>query len=123
MGLVELDLDLGDEERAILDAVRKFATEVMRPIGVQLDRMAAPADAIAKASPLWEAYRRYRELGLEEVRDPAGPLEAARRARLGAMISEELGWGDSGLAISFGVAGFQRTNLRKTSLSKLVIQS
>ncbi len=109
MGLVELDLDLGDEERAILDAVRKFAGEVMRPIGVQLDRMADPADVIAPASPLWEAYRRYRELGLDEVRDPAGPLDPARRARLGAMISEELGWGDAGLAISFGVAGFPRT--------------
>ena len=62
MGLVELDLDLGEEERGILDAVRKFASEVMRPIGARLDRMADPADVIAPASPLWEAYRRYREL-------------------------------------------------------------
>ncbi len=109
MGLVDLDLDLGEEERAILDAVRKFAGEVMRPIGVKLDRLDDPSDVTAAASPLWEAYRRYRELGLEEVRDPRGPLDPARRARLGAMISEELGWGDAGLAISFGVAGFPRT--------------
>jgi len=108
MGLVELDLDLGDEEREILDAVRKFASEVMRPVGVQLDRMADPADVIAPASPLWEAYRRYRELGIDEVRGAESPLDPARRARLGAMISEELGWGDAGLAISFGVAGFPR---------------
>lgn len=109
MGLVELDLDLGDEEREVLEAVQKFAREVMRPIGIALDRMTDANDVIAPTSPLWEAYRRYRELGLEVVRDPSNPLDPARRARLGAMISEELGWGDAGLAISFGVAGFPRT--------------
>ncbi|MCC6640619.1 MAG: acyl-CoA/acyl-ACP dehydrogenase [Deltaproteobacteria bacterium] len=108
MGLVELDLDLGEEERAVLDSVRKFASEVMRPIGAQLDRMTDPTDVIAPASPLWEAYGLYRDLGIDEVRDPSGPLDPVRRARLGAMISEELGWGDAGLAISFGVAGFPR---------------
>jgi acyl-CoA dehydrogenase len=108
MPLVDLELDLTHEEREICDTVHKFAEEVLRPIGVQLDRMPDPAQVIAPDSPLWTAFRQYRELGLDELRGPQSTLPPARRALLGAIISEEIGWGDAGLGITFGVAGFPR---------------
>jgi hypothetical protein len=39
MEFVEYDLTLSDEQREIRDAARKFASEVLRPIGVALDKM------------------------------------------------------------------------------------
>ncbi|MBI4514230.1 MAG: acyl-CoA/acyl-ACP dehydrogenase [Deltaproteobacteria bacterium] len=108
MAMIDLDVDLSDEERRVRDTVHKFAAEVMRPAGVALDRLADPAEVIAPQSPLWEAFKKYRALGLEAYTDPSSDLPPLQRARLRYIIAEELGWGDSGLAISFGVAGFPR---------------
>jgi alkylation response protein AidB-like acyl-CoA dehydrogenase len=106
---IDLEVELSAEERAIIDTVHKFAAEVMRPAGEQLDRLADPADVIAADSILWDVFRKYRELGIDEARaSPAEGLSPVQQARLGSMISEELGWGDAGLAISLGVNGFPR---------------
>ena len=48
----DLDPGLTEEMRAVREACRRFATEVMRPAGIALDRMSAQA-VIAKDSPLW----------------------------------------------------------------------
>jgi alkylation response protein AidB-like acyl-CoA dehydrogenase len=67
---------------------------------------------IAKDSILWEVFEKHNELGLEEVTDPeraaAQGLTPVQQARLRCIIAEEQGWGDSGLAICFGVDGFPR---------------
>jgi alkylation response protein AidB-like acyl-CoA dehydrogenase len=67
---------------------------------------------IAKDSILWEVFEKHGELGLEEVTDPVKAAEQGltpvQQARLRCIIAEEQGWGDSGLAISFGVDGFPR---------------
>lgn len=101
----QLDIEVGtsDEEREIRDQCHKFAEEVVRPAGVALDRLADPADVVAADSPLWNVFEQYRSLGIDEFAAEADPLTAAR---VRCLVNEELGWGDSGIAISLGVAGF-----------------
>jgi len=108
MAMVDLDVELTEEEQKVRDTVHKFAAEVMRPAGIALDRLPDPADVIAPQSILWDVFKKYRALGLEAYTDPAGELAPLQRARLRYTIAEELGWGDAGLAISFGVANFPR---------------
>jgi alkylation response protein AidB-like acyl-CoA dehydrogenase len=68
--------------------------EVMRPLAATLDRM-TPEEVIAPESPLWQVLQQAEGLGLS-VLEMAGlpPLE---RARLFAIATEELAWGDGGL--------------------------
>jgi alkylation response protein AidB-like acyl-CoA dehydrogenase len=100
MALLDIDT-LSEDEKAVQETVRKFAREVMRPVGQKLDKMTAE-QVVAQDSPFWEVQRQFRELGLD---DTAGmnPLEAARMRFL---AYEELGWGDAGLAISFSSISF-----------------
>jgi len=120
MPLVDLDIDLSDEERKVRDTVHKFAAEVMRPAGIQLDALADPADVIAPRSILWDVFKKYRALGLEAYSDPNNDLPPLQRARLRYIIAEEMGWGDSGLAISFGVANFPRMMAQLSGSAELM---
>ncbi len=110
MGITDIDTALGEEERAIQETVHKFAADVMRPIGEQLDRLDDPAEVIAEGSPLWEAHEKYRGLGLESLDslEPEPGADLAQAARIRYVVLEEQGWGDAGLAISLGVAGFHK---------------
>lgn len=106
MPLIELEVGLSDVEVAVRDTVHKFAAEVMRPAGEKLDRLDAD-EVIATDSILWDVHKKYRALGLDVVgTDPDNELSPEEQARIRYLISEELGWGDSGLAISLGVANF-----------------
>jgi alkylation response protein AidB-like acyl-CoA dehydrogenase len=106
MPIQDIDLGLSDEERAIRDVTHKFAEEVIRPAGIELDRLADPSDVIARDSVLWKVFERYRELDLEMIEAGDGEADPVVAARIRYLVNEELGWGDSGLAISLGVAGF-----------------
>jgi alkylation response protein AidB-like acyl-CoA dehydrogenase len=108
MASIDYEVELTEEERAVQEMVHGFAEEVMRPAGVELDAMADPQDVIAENSILWEVFEKHRALGLDQFASPGGDLTPAQQARLRCIIGEELGWGDSGLAIGFGVAGFPR---------------
>jgi len=108
MASIDLETQLSDEEQSVRDTVHKFAEEVMRPAGIALDALADPQDVIADGSILWEVFDKHRELGLDQIEDPSSGLSPIQQARLRSIIGEELGWGDSGLAISFGVTGFPR---------------
>ena len=81
------------------DSLHKFSADHLRPIGRKLDRM-APEEVIAPGSPYWEARARYLELGISL--DSLAELPAAEQAKMFCILFEELGWGDAGLAISFG---------------------
>ena len=59
---------------------------------------------------LWDVFKKHRELGLDELTTPGSDLTPLQQARLRGIIAEEQGWGDSGLAISFGVSGFPRND-------------
>ena len=99
--LTGAEAPLGEEEQAILDTVHRFASEVMRPAGIELDRMTAE-EVAAKGSPLWPVLEGYQQLGLNM--DLLIAFEPEPRARLLCLVMEELGWGDAGLAISLATS-------------------
>ena len=101
---IDLDPDLSESERAAWETAHRFARDVMRPAGERLDRLSAD-DVIARDSILWDVFAKYRELGLSLVEED-GQTSPQEQARIRCIVGEELGWGDSGLAISLGVAGF-----------------
>ena len=106
MPLMDIDTTLTEDERAVRDVAQRFAADVLRPVGAKLDQMADPADVIAPASPLWDVFRKYRELQLGAVDPEMVATNPAQVARMRFLISEQLGWGDAGLAITLSVAGF-----------------
>ena len=90
-----LEAPLNEMEQMIQDSVHHFALSVMRPAGTALDRMTAEA-VIAKDSPLWDVLEKSKELGLSMI--AMAELPPLERVKLGAIASEELAWGDGGLA-------------------------
>ena len=76
--------------------------------------------ATASSRLLWTVFDRYRELGLDLFDDEETGLSPAEKARARAMISEEMGWGDSGLAISLGVSNFHKMFARLSGRPALV---
>lgn len=107
--ITDIEVGLSEPERSIRDTAHRFAEEVMRPAGKKLDALADPQDVIAKDSILWDVFRKHREIGLADIESATLELSPFERARLRCLTSEELGWGDSGLAISLGVANFHKT--------------
>jgi acyl-CoA dehydrogenase len=101
VGMTGFETPLSEEEGAIQQTVHRFARDVMRPIGRQLDRM-APEEVIAPGSPFWAVMAESAKLGLDPRLIAQFPPEVA--VRIESLIGEELGWGDSGLAVSLGVA-------------------
>ena len=108
MPLVDLETTLTEQERAMRDTAHRLAEEVMRPAGVALDRLPEPADVIKPDSVLWNVFNRYWELDLSVLDVGTSELSMLENARMRFLITEELGWGDSGLAISLGLNGFHR---------------
>ncbi|MCO4756931.1 MAG: acyl-CoA dehydrogenase [Oceanospirillaceae bacterium] len=90
-----LESGLSEEELAIQEGVRRFAKEVLRPAGAELDRV-TPEEMVAPDSILWDVLRQSNELGLSVT--AMMELEPVERARIMAIASEELAWGDAGLA-------------------------
>ena len=90
---------LAKEGQDRLDGVHRFAAEVLRPIGERLDRM-TPEEVIEGSSPLWQAFTEFAKLGIGV--DQLLAFEPAQAARAACLILEELGWGDAGLASSWG---------------------
>ncbi|AFQ51838.1 acyl-CoA dehydrogenase family protein [Burkholderia cepacia] len=101
VGLTGFETPLSEEENAIQHTVHRFARDVLRPIGRELDRM-TPEEVIAPGSPYWAAIVESAKLGLDPQLIAQFPPETA--VRIESLIGEELGWGDSGLAVSIGAA-------------------
>lgn len=116
MSIPDLNWDLTDTERSIKDTVHRFAVEVLRPAGITLDKL-SPDDVIASKSIFWDVHKQYLDLGAGSARAGLGRVEGAR---LQFLITEELGWGDSGFAIAFGAGGFP-SNLAAQSGRKELI--
>jgi alkylation response protein AidB-like acyl-CoA dehydrogenase len=106
MEIIDIEVGLTDEEREIRDVTHKFAAEVLRPAGAELDRLADPSDVIAADSVLWKVFEQYDALGLNALEVSDGEVDPIVSARIRYLIGEELGWGDSGLSIALGVSGF-----------------
>ena len=107
MAYRELDFDLSKETLAMQKEVKTFAKEVMRPIGIELDKLADPADVYAEGSPLWDVFKTYRDLDLHLRNIPKeyGGMLGDVDPMASFLIGEEMGYGDAGLSISLGVAG------------------
>ncbi|KVC24747.1 acyl-CoA dehydrogenase family protein [Burkholderia pseudomultivorans] len=101
VGLTGFETPLGEEESAIQHTVHRFARDVLRPIGRELDRM-TPEEVIAPGSPYWAAIVESAKLGLDPQLIAQFPPDTA--VRIESLIGEELGWGDAGLAVSIGAA-------------------
>lgn len=122
MPLVDIEVSLTNQERSVRETAHRFAEETLRPAGSALDRMPDPHEVIAGDSPLWRVFDRYHDLGLDlldsvEADDDVSLVDAAR---VRFMVAEELGWGDSGLAISLGVSGFHRFFAHLTGRDALI---
>lgn len=94
-----LECALSPTLAAFADAAHRFAAAEMRPAAAKLDRMGAE-DVIARDSPFWAVQHKFAQFGI-------GPetllqLPPEEGAELQGILYEELGWGDSGLAISVG---------------------
>ena len=98
LGIRGLEADLTEEERAIQEGAHRFAAQVMRPIGEKLDKM-APEQVIAEGSPLFEYFDKVQESGILDLAALA-EMDNYQKSRIFPIIFEELGWGDSGLAIA-----------------------
>lgn len=102
MPIPDLDHDFTETDRAVKETAHRFAAEVMRPVGEALDKLPA-ADVISQKSAVWDVFGQFQALGLNDLDPDLSPLE---QSRLQFIVLEEMGWGDSGLAISLGVSTF-----------------
>jgi acyl-CoA dehydrogenase len=103
VGLTGFETPLNEVERAVQHSVHQFAKNVLRPIGQELDKMSAD-DVCAPGSPFWTVYQEAAKLGLDP--DFFSQFEPDVAIRLESLIGEEMGWGDGGLGVSLGAAGF-----------------
>jgi alkylation response protein AidB-like acyl-CoA dehydrogenase len=96
MNYLDYDLAITDEQRELQEAAHKFAEEVLRPTGIQLDRM-TPEEVVAPDSPLHVVFRQAAELGYNRMLAPPelGGLGLDPLTR--CLLSEELFWGNVGL--------------------------
>ena len=104
MTVQNIDFELTEEERSLRDLVHRFAQDVMRPAGQVLDRL--PADQVSGHPLLREVHAKWDKLGIRLLTGSDSALTPLQLARLVSVTTEELGWGDAGLAISLGAAEF-----------------
>ena len=102
----DIDMNISPETKAVLEEVKKFSMDVMRPAGIELDALPDPGDVIAKESVLWDVFKGFRELGLHTMQIPKtlGGMAEEAEPMAGVLIAEQLGYADAGLAISMGVS-------------------
>ena len=90
-----LEEPLSEMEQAVQDTAHRFAEDVLRPAGVAMDELSAE-EAVAADSPLWGVLAQAAGLGLSIK--AMLELEPLERERILLIASEELAWGDPGLA-------------------------
>jgi len=100
LGQLGAEPPLDDLVAELQRSVHGFADKVMRPTGQHLDRLTAE-EVIAPGSQLWDFRKAYAELGITVEAISSFPPE--HMPEIFAILFEELGWGDAGLAISAGV--------------------
>ncbi|QCB54700.1 acyl-CoA dehydrogenase [Sphingopyxis sp. PAMC25046] len=100
LGQLGAEPPMDDLVNQLHQTVHGFADRVMRPIGRDLDRLSAE-QVIATGSQLWSFRDAYASLGINMEALASFPPELM--PDIFAILFEELGWGDAGLAISAGV--------------------
>jgi alkylation response protein AidB-like acyl-CoA dehydrogenase len=98
-------ISLSDEHMALKKAVRKFATEVVRPASIELDKMSAE-DMAQKDSPYWTVMKKAHELGYHTIFIPE-EYGGLGLDPLGIHIFfEEMAAASIGIAVACGVDVF-----------------
>ncbi len=117
VGLSGFDAGLSEEEQGVQQGIHRFAREVMRPIGRELDKLPAE-QAYAPGSPFWDFHREALKLGL----GPEGMagLSPEQAARMEGIVIEELAWGDAGLAVSLGAGGMPAVMAQASGQQELI---
>ncbi len=118
LGMTGLEAQLTEEEQAIQDVAHRFARDVMRPIGEQLDMM-TPEEVIAPESPLWSFFQQLKDIGIIDL-EMLATMDKEQKARMMPLIFEELGWGDSGLTISALATSFPAFAAYNTGDAELI---
>lgn len=103
IAMTGFETPMSEEEQAIQLSVHRFAKDVLRPLGRELDKMTA-AQVVAPGSHYYGMFAEAAKLGLDP--DLLGQLPPEMAIRVESMIGEEMGWGDSGLAVSLTVTQF-----------------
>ncbi len=119
MTVTDIEVGLTEEEEALRTQTHEFARDVLRPAGIALDRLENPEDVIAPGSLLWKALDQYNALGLSSLMNDA-EMEPTKKARMLAIVNEELAWGDVGLAITLGLTGLAEPWVRQTGDEGLI---
>jgi alkylation response protein AidB-like acyl-CoA dehydrogenase len=94
-----------DDHDELKKSVRKFATEVVRPVSIELDKMSAE-DVIREGSPYWDVMKKMHDLGYHTIFIPE-EYGGIGLDPLGLHIFfEEMAVGSIGLTVSLGVDVF-----------------
>lgn len=117
VGLTGFEAPLNETELAIQDTLHKFAKDVLRPAGQELDKMTAE-QVIAPGSPYYEVLAKAAQLGLDSSLLEQMPPETAIRVE--SIIGEEMGWGDAGLGSSLACLTFPQEMAKAAGNSELV---
>lgn len=115
---IDIDPELTQTERAAQETAHRFARDILRPAGEKLDKLPA-GDVIARDSILWDVFSQYRALGLGMFDEDSG-LSPHEQANIRCLVGEEMGWGDTGLAISLGVSNFPAMMARMSGNAALI---
>ncbi|MFO0687955.1 MAG: acyl-CoA dehydrogenase family protein [Myxococcota bacterium] len=111
-----IDFEPSEEQALIIETVHQFAENEIRPRGREADESGVPAPALLAAA---------HELGLVANGLPeADGGGGARSALTGALVAEELGWGDMALALAIlspGLVGFPVADHGSEALRRRVL--
>lgn len=95
LGLSGLESNLSELESQVQENAHRFARDVLRPAGSKLDKLTSE-EMVAPGSVLWDVLEKSHDLGLSLT--AMAEMDPIERVRILAVASEELAWGDAGLA-------------------------
>ncbi len=117
VGLSGFDVGLTEEEQSVQQVMHRFAKDVMRPLGTEIDRMPA-VQAYQQGSPFWQYHLEMQKLGFSP--ESMGELAPRDAARMEGIAIEEMAWGDAGLAVSSGAGGMPMAMARASGQQELI---
>jgi acyl-CoA dehydrogenase len=118
IGLSGFDAGWSEEELGIQEAIHRFAKEVMRPLGREIDKMPA-SEAYLPGSPFWTFLQEAQKAGLNDDSAMEG-MTPAQRARIEGIVIQELAWGDAGLTAAVGVGALPAQMAAATGNQELI---
>ncbi len=87
------DLNVSEEQQMIRDVAQRFARDVLRPAAMDVDASSAPPDG-------FEATLADLALGPMAVPETYGGAASESASVTGALVAEDLAWGDVGQALA-----------------------